>query len=542
MKVAIYIRVSTEEQAQGGYSLKVQEEFLRKYVETNGWELYCPHGHVYRDECSGSSLMRPALTLLRQDAKLKKFEMVLVYKIDRCSRNLKDLLNFVEELASYGVTFKSATEWNDPTTSAGRMMLQQFGMSAEFERGRIIERVVPGMKESLAEGNWQGGKPPYGYKYDKGNKILVVQPEEAKLVRLIYKMYLENRSISYIAGFLFEQGHRTRCGGKFYPTLVCDILKSKIYLGKLEWGRRTVDQQERLRTGRNKVIRNAPENVLLVPGKHERLIAQEDYDLVQQKLAANRKGRLCRNRNAGYPLTGILYCAKCGHRYRGANILYSRHNKNRMRYYRCCGNVDHKADCKNGSFKADEIESYIFKIVQAIFEHPKVQQERTEGLAKHGESLENSDLYVEAKTLKGQLKENLATQTQLWKTFSGGHLAEEVYNDQCLDLRLEEKQIKSALAKLDMKMIEKEREENYRALLKKVLGQFRLTKNEMDLMTTKEAMQLIFKRIVVADKKIIQIEVYEPFETLLRELKFDITSSVTIGKEVCTGCSDGRAF
>lgn len=542
MRVAIYIRVSTEEQARDGYSPEVQEEALRKYVKDNKWELYSPDGQVYKDQASGYSMLRPALAQLRHDAKLKKFDLVLVFKIDRFSRKLKDLLNIFDELDAYGVALKSSTEPYDTTTSAGKLMFQQLGSFAEFERNRIVERVVPGMKKSLERGNWQGGKPPYGYRYDKKERLLCIHPEEAELVKLIHRMYLENKPLSNISGFLYEQGYRTRCGKKFYPTLICNILKSKIYLGKIEWGRRTVDKQERAKTGRYKVVKNAPEEVCLIPGRHEPLISQEDYDLIQQKLAANRKGSLCRNRSSGYPLTGVLYCGKCGHRFRGSNVYYSRHNKNKKRYYRCCGNVDYKADCDNSSFQAEAIEPQIFKIIQTIVEHPKLQHDRIDGLFQYGDSLENRDLHGEAKVLKGQLKDNLAQQTQLWKKFSAGKLAEEVYDDQCLDMRLEERRIKSALAKLDMKMIEKERTENYRALLKKVVMQFKQTKENIDLPTTKDFIQLIFKRVVIENKKIIDIEVYEPFETLLRELSFDLKAVISVEKEVCTTVYDGRAF
>ena len=254
MKAAIYIRVSTEEQAHEGYSLEVQEECLRKYAQNNGWELYCPKDAVYKDDESGYSLNRPALRQLLVDASHKKFDIVLVYKVDRCSRRLQDLLNLVDELESYGIALKSATEPYDTTTSAGKLMFQQLGSFAEFERNRIIERVIPGMKKSLEKGNWLGGYTPYGYTRNKEKKILEVNSEEAKIVKLIFSMYLQNKSVSNIAGYLYEKGYKTRLNSKYYPSLVCDILKNKLYVGILEWGRRTVDKIEKKKTGRQKII------------------------------------------------------------------------------------------------------------------------------------------------------------------------------------------------------------------------------------------------------------------------------------------------
>ena len=113
-KIAVYIRVSTEDQAKEGYSLEVQREHLESFAKREGFEIF----KVYQDDgISGYSAERPALKELLKDAKEKKFDLVLVYKIDRFSRNLKDLLNLVDELSSSGIGFKSATEPFDTTTS-----------------------------------------------------------------------------------------------------------------------------------------------------------------------------------------------------------------------------------------------------------------------------------------------------------------------------------------------------------------------------------------------------------------------------------------
>jgi len=161
MRIAIYTRVSTEDQAKEGYSLEVQREYLESFATREGYEIF----KIYCDDgISAYSTRRPALQELLQDAKTKKFDLVLVHKIDRFSRNLKDLLNLVDELSSYSVGFKSATEPFDTTTSAGKLMFQQLGSFAEFERNRIAERVFPGMVKGVQKGNWQGARfAPFGY-------------------------------------------------------------------------------------------------------------------------------------------------------------------------------------------------------------------------------------------------------------------------------------------------------------------------------------------------------------------------------------------
>ena len=152
MKVALYLRVSTEDQAKEGYSLEVQREYLESFAQREGYEVF----KIYSDDgISAYSTCRPALQALLADAKAKRFELVLVHKIVRFSRNLKDLLMLVDELSSYGVAFKSATESFDTTTSAGKLMFQQLGSFDEFERNRISERVFPGMIKGVQQGSWQ---------------------------------------------------------------------------------------------------------------------------------------------------------------------------------------------------------------------------------------------------------------------------------------------------------------------------------------------------------------------------------------------------
>jgi len=176
MLVVIYLRVSTEDQAKEGYSLEVQGEYFEAFAKRKGFNIF----RTYQDDgISGYSTERPALKELLKDAKEKKFDLVLVYKLDRFSRNLKDLLNLVDELSSYGVGFKSATETFDTTKSAGKLMFQQLGSFAEFERNRIAERVFRGMVKSVQQGNWQEARyAPYGYKYSKGRKLSEIDEKE----------------------------------------------------------------------------------------------------------------------------------------------------------------------------------------------------------------------------------------------------------------------------------------------------------------------------------------------------------------------------
>jgi len=142
MKCAVYIRVSTEEQAKEGYSLAAQTDKIVEYIKGKGWT----YSQIYNDDgYSAAGRRRPALERMLADAAQRQFEAVLVYRIDRLSRNLKDLIEIVEELAKNGAGFKSITELIDTTTPEGRLMFHQFGSFAQYERELIIQRTTMGI-------------------------------------------------------------------------------------------------------------------------------------------------------------------------------------------------------------------------------------------------------------------------------------------------------------------------------------------------------------------------------------------------------------
>lgn len=247
IKAALYIRVSTEDQAREGYSLAVQKDYLLDFAKKQQWEVhFLDRKHkVYEDDgYSGYSLERPAFSQLLEDARAKKFDLILVYKLDRFSRRLRDILNVLDEFDSLGVQFKSATEPYETTTSSGKLMLQQLGSFAEFERNRIIERVVPGMVRGVQAGHWQGARySPFGYSYDKLSKRLQVVKEEAEIVKEIFQRYIAGESCQKIGGVFYEKKILSRSGGRFNSSLVLKILRNKIYIGKIVWNVHRYDRK-----------------------------------------------------------------------------------------------------------------------------------------------------------------------------------------------------------------------------------------------------------------------------------------------------------
>jgi site-specific DNA recombinase len=185
-RAALYLRVSTNEQAENGRGLDVQEAHLRKYCD----DVYkLSDVHIYVDKGYSGSLpitKRPALSQLYEDAKAKQFDVVLIYRLDRYFRSLRKLLDAVADLDEMNIGFKSINENFDTTTLNGKLMLQIMGSLAEYERGLIAERMGSGRESAASEGKWVTGVPPYGYIVDKETKKLVINEDEAKIVKQFY--------------------------------------------------------------------------------------------------------------------------------------------------------------------------------------------------------------------------------------------------------------------------------------------------------------------------------------------------------------------
>jgi len=249
-KVGLYLRVSTDEQAREGISLSSQEQKLRAYCESNGWEIY----DIYIDEGKSGAIMdRPELQRLLNDCREGKVDAILVYRLDRFSRSLRNLIFMVEELKNYNVDFVSLTEQLDTTTPTGKLMFHIVGAFAEFERDIIRERIKTCMATKAKSGYAQY-KPPFGYRFI--NKKLVVNEDEAEIIRDVFSAYLKGFSTAAIS----RQFNIPR-------SLVYRILTNETYLGRIKW---------------NNEIYN---------GIHEPIIDEQTFKKVSILLKERKKGR-----------------------------------------------------------------------------------------------------------------------------------------------------------------------------------------------------------------------------------------------------------
>jgi site-specific DNA recombinase len=509
MKATFYLRVSTEDQVKEGYSLEVQRDHLEAFAKREGLEIF----KIYQDDgISGYSTERPALKELLKDAKEKRFDLVLVYKIDRFSRNLKDLLNLVDELSSFGIGFKSATEPFDTTTSAGKLMFQQLGSFAEFERNRIAERVFPGMVKGVQQGNWQGARyGPYGYNYNKERKLLETNEKEAKVVKLIYTMFLCDKSIRSITEYLTHKGYRNRKGNIFTTKLIGDILKNRMYTGKLVWNVHHYDKTQKTRKG-YRYIKNPPEKIIIAQGKHQPIISEEDFELAHKKLAERRTER--KNKASDYPLSGILYCAKCNHKYLGLTSISNHRTGTKKRWYRCMGPYRSFIRCKNKSVKAIELESEVAGILETLLKNDKLKTNRWMNVTPTNFPVFAESAKTDLEKVRNRLDSNLKKQSKLTDAYLENLLSEELYKQKNESLRREEEELKKLIALQEVRDIERERSKDYLDRVEEFISGYDPNKKEIDSLTKKLMLNLLFKNIKIAHKQIFSFEFFAPFNFL----------------------------
>jgi site-specific DNA recombinase len=291
--VALYIRVSTTEQADSGFSIQAQTKLLQDYATQNNWNIY----EIYTDNgISGKSASnRPALQKLLNDATQGKFQLVLVWKMNRLARNIIDLLEIVSFLKHHQVSFQSLTEHFDLSTPLGEFILQMMGAVSGLERKTIAENIQLGRQQRNKQGIYCGSRI-LGYEtvttafHSKRRKTteLRIVPEEARIVKHIFNMYAAGQGYKAITNFLNKNGLKSKYGKTFSVNTVRSILNNVVYLGKIRYYDPKLQQE------------------IIVDGQHKAIIDQKLWDSVQSRLCS--KQRIKKSRERSYPLTSILRC------------------------------------------------------------------------------------------------------------------------------------------------------------------------------------------------------------------------------------------
>lgn len=303
-RVAIYIRVSTVHQVDKD-SLPMQRQDLISYtslmLNTDDYVIFEDAGY------SGKNTDRPEFQKMMSQIRKGLFSHLLVWKIDRISRNLLDFSSMYAELKKLGVTFVSKSEQFDTSSAMGEAMLKIILVFAELERNMTSERVRATMISRANSGLWNGGRVPYGYNYDKDSQTFSLDPEESAVALLIHNTYEADHSLVRLARFLNSNGYRTRAGGLWNPVSLDKILKNIFYCGDYRYNV--------LLEGDSQKIKDKSEWIT-VPDHHIALVSKEQKNRIINQLSNNRKTVTEHNFYVSnkyiHVFNGLLECACCG--------------------------------------------------------------------------------------------------------------------------------------------------------------------------------------------------------------------------------------
>jgi site-specific DNA recombinase len=354
--VAAYVRVSTQEQADEGYSIGEQQDRLRKYCEAQGWNLI----HIYTDPgFSGAKLDRPALQQLISDIPSGAFDTVLVFKLDRLSRSQKDTMYLLEDqFIKNNIDFCSVMESSlNTSTPLGKAMIGILSVFAQLERNNITERMTMGRIGRAKSGKHSGGMAPFGYDYIDGE--LVINEAEAVQVKLIFDLFLhglngKEMSLNQILSYLHER-YMIRGSEWIHASTIPRILQNPVYCGMIKFSGKPY------------------------PGTHEAIIPSEEWERAQakyQSYTSSFSETAANFKRSAHLLTGLIKCGLCGGNF-GATTWKNRHATATSRpyygYYGCRQRFAkvNKIKCGNAHYGIRQLEDRIIKEIRSLSLDPE---------------------------------------------------------------------------------------------------------------------------------------------------------------------------
>lgn len=357
LRVALYVRVSSQEQVEG-YSIGEQTERLKKYAEAMNWTIF----KIYVDPgYSGGNMDRPGLNEMIRDVNNGSIDTVVVYKLDRLSRSQFDTLYLIEKVfLANNTDFVSMTENFSTKSALGRAMIGFLAVFAQLEKDKINERTLMGKEARAKEGKWGGGSSePIGYDYNPSTELLVVNEYEKMQILEAVELFLKGTPLRTISNLFDQKGYvyrgRSKKTQKWDPKRLKYVFQNKIYLGYIsyrgEWYK----------------------------ADHEPILDEDTFEQLQ-KLMEQRKEAFAehKKRCAGHTsyLGGMLYCKQCHARYAKQSGKKWKGNPAPL-YYSCYSRTNKvpkmvkDPNCKNKNWKMKELDDIVFNEIRKLAKDPK---------------------------------------------------------------------------------------------------------------------------------------------------------------------------
>lgn len=514
-KVAIYIRLSREDSKIGeSESITNQRQFLKNWVEQKGYDLV---GVYIDDGFSGTNFDRPGFQRMIKDIEDKKVDMVITKDMSRLGRDYIETGNYLEKyFPSKGVRYIAVTDDIDTAINSSNNDMAPFkAVFNDMYAKDISKKIRTALRTKQEQGLWVGGCPPLGYMVDKDNKNhLVPDPEEDYIVKKIFDLALNGKTVYQIRTILTEQNIPTRAilkgkvnnrishattsnEGIWSTKTIKSILTNQLYTGDMVQNRRT-----KVSYKIKKTINNAKEDWIIVENTHKPLVSKENFNLIQNMLPKNSIRPTKKNYRL---LDGLLYCYECNHK---IGICNPRKSDGRTyivcNYYRMNSKYN---VCTSHSFNYDSLEEVIINIIKrlAINFLNKVELEQQSLKLKFenkGEKMKN-DLCK----LQNKYDITLGNIDKMYIDKISGNISEDMYNriyskmkSELDDLKLEIDNLKQLL---ENEKYTKQEEFNLQKYLEEFISMKNITRDMM--------LKLIDKIYIHKDK---QIDIHFNFNEL----------------------------
>jgi site-specific DNA recombinase len=390
MKSIIYCRVSTEGQEQDGTSLQTQLEACQKHCASKGYEVLA----VFSEAFSGLSLERPKLAQLRELVRTDQIDALVVYSLDRFSRDPVHGVILMQELEKHNVLLEAATESVD-NSEVGKLVFYIKGYAAKLDAERRRDATGRGKQAVLKSGTLpQGcGIGIYGYRWDSATKKRIPLEHEAKVVQSMFQMVAGGKSVFSVARALNEASVPSKSGRKWEARTVSRIVRNPAYCGLTYFG-----QTSRVN---GKLVKKPADSWVLLPDVTPPIITSDLFDDVQDKLAKSKELHPGRAKH-DYPLTGFAVCDKCGSPLVGSCL------RGNYRYYHCRGTYmtsSRDRICDERYIKADWFEGVVWDKVKGVLQNPELLLTELGKLdAADARALESGDLEKDIRDITRRLK------------------------------------------------------------------------------------------------------------------------------------------
>jgi len=483
-RCVIYLRVSSREQADEGYSISAQREACRRLIEDRGWTLV--DEYVDAGE-SARTADRPAFRTLLDRLSEDPVDCLVVHKLDRLARNLEDHVAVRAKLRKAGVELISVTESLEESAS-GKLVEGILASIAEFYSANLSQEIRKGLTEKARQGGWPG-RAPIGYRNirlerngRRGEAIIVPDTEQAAFVRQAFELYATGEwPLAKLHDEMSRRGLRTRQGTVIALSKLAEALKNRAYIGKVVW------------------------NGIEYEGIHEPLVSPELFASVQSVFELHDRAGGRQRRHNNY-LRGTLFCATCGSR---LSITVA---KGRFPYFFCLGARGRRTDCRQPYVPTEEIELQVEELYRRI-RLPRRLREEIEHRLHDEIAARQFDRARAGELWRRRLKRLDTEREKLLRAHYAGVIDLELFDREQKRIRSEVAQAKVQLEATDARLA---REQETLQLARRLAANLYRAYRTASPLTRRRYNHAFFSAIFICDRRTARVDYRESFDKVLR--------------------------